>query len=296
MRLRAALTVALVMPSALLLTGPGTPAYAAAVCQGQAATIEGTGGPILGTQGDDVIVTTGPDASIQTLGGNDLVCLAGGSVYSGVGDDSIVSTAPAGTDTFAALGGGTDSYVGGAGDSDVYVDGITSFHVTFGGGAGTVVLYPTSPRGTGTIDYGASSAFLFVFGAETAEVDLSAQTASVDGLEVTTIGLHDAVAAGCTVRMKGDSEDNYLAAYGHDIEATGGAGRDKLSRIGNDYDVSLPECGRDRSVLRGQAGRDRLAGRPGDDVLIGGRGRDVAHGGAGGVDTCRAEVRRNCER
>ena len=38
-----------------------------------------------------------------------------------------------------------------------------------------------------------------------------------------------------------------------------------------------------------------MSGRLGDDVLIGGRGHDVANG-AGGVDTCRAEVRKNCER
>ena len=73
MKLRAALTVALVVPSALALSGPVAPTYAAAaVCQGQPATIEGSTGTITGTEGNDVIVSTGPDTEVQALGGNDL--------------------------------------------------------------------------------------------------------------------------------------------------------------------------------------------------------------------------------
>jgi hypothetical protein len=95
--------------------------------------------------------------------------------------------------------------------------------------------------------------------------------------------------------MKGDSANNVLDAYGHDIVSSGGGGRDSLGRVGNGFDLDLPKCGRYKSVFRGQAGPDRLFGRLGDDVLIGGTGHDVANG-AGGVDTCRTEVRRNCER
>lgn len=296
MKLHAAMTAAIVVPFAIALTGPVGPAYAAAVCQGQPATIEGSTGTITGTEGDDVIVSTGAGTEVRALGGNDLVCVVGGNVYTGAGNDSVVSTAATGTHTVAFLFGGTDSYVGGAGTSDVVVDEVTSFHVDMGGGFGSLELYPTSTPGTGTVDFGASSGFLYAFGHEQATVNVAAQTASIDGLlHVTTIGMRNATATGCKVRMKGDAENNYLSAYGHNIVVSGGGGRDELGRIGNGFDIELPECGRFKSLLRGQAGPDRLSGRLGDDVLIGGTGRDVANG-AGGVDTCRAEVRKNCER
>lgn len=112
---------------------------------------------------------------------------------------------------------------------------------------------------------------------------------------MTTLGLRNATATGCKVRMKGSSDDTVLHAYGHNIVSSGGGGRDDVGRVGNGFDLDLPECGRYKSVFRGEAGRDRLFGRLGDDVLIGGTGRDVANG-AGGIDTCRTEVRRNCER
>ncbi|MDX6371139.1 MAG: hypothetical protein QOD98_127 [Nocardioidaceae bacterium] len=296
MNLRAALTVALVVPSTMALTGPVAPTYAAvAVCQGQPATIEGSTGTIIGTEGNDVIVSTGPDTEVQAKGGNDLVCVVGGHVYSGLGDDSVVSTAPAGTVTFAYLNGGTDSFVGGAGGSDVIADEISSFHVTMSSG-GTMELYPTSTPGTGTVDFGTSAGYLYAFGENTARVDLAAQTASVDGLlTVTTVGVHSATATGCKVRMKGDDENNDLGAFGHNIVMSGGGGRDTLARVGNGFDLDLPECGAYKSVFRGEAGPDRLSGRLGDDILVGGRGHDVANG-AGGVDTCRTEVRKNCER
>jgi hypothetical protein len=296
MSIRATLTAVLVLPSALALSTPFAPTYAAvAVCQGQAATIEGAAGTITGTEGDDVIVATGPAVTVQALGGNDLICVVGGGVFTGSGDDSVVSTA-SGTLTSAYLVGGSDTYVGGASSSHVVVDEISSFHVTMGGGFGTLDLYPTSTPGTGTVDFGRSAGFLHAFGEKTSAVDLAAQTASVDGLlHVTMVGLHSATATGCTVRMKGDDLDNVLNAYGHDVVVSGGAGPDRMSRVGNGFDLDLPPCGRYRSVFRGQAGSDRLAGRLGDDVLIGGPGRDIANG-AGGVDTCRAEKRTNCER
>jgi hypothetical protein len=207
-----------------------------------------------------------------------------------------VSTAPAPTLTVAFLVGGTDTYVGGAGSSDVAVDELSAFHVTMGTGGGTVELYPTSTPGTGTADFSNGPGLLYAFGEKEARVDLAAQTASVNGvLAVTTVGLRNATATGCKVRLRGDDHNNVLNAYGHDIVASGGGGRDTLARIGNGFDLELPRCGRYQSEFRGQAGPDRLSGRLGDDVLIGGPGHDVANG-AGGDDTCRAEVRRNCER
>jgi Ca2+-binding RTX toxin-like protein len=297
MKLRTALTVALVATSAITLAGPTGPTYAAAaVCQGQPATIEGAHGDITGTEGNDVIVSTGAETVVKARGGNDLICVVGGGVQTGDGDDSVVSAAPEGTSTFVRLAGGSDTYVGGAGNSDVAIDEISSFHVTMGGGRGDITLLPTSTPGTGTVDFGTSTGFLFARGQKSARVDLAAQTAGVDGLlSVTTIGLHTATATACKVRMKGDDDRNVLNAFGRDIVVSGGGGRDKLTRIANDYGMNLKHCGRFRSVLRGDAGPDRLIGRYGDDVLIGGTGRDVASG-SDGVDICRAEIEHDCER
>ncbi len=270
MKLRAALTAAIVVPSALALAGPVAPAHAATVCQGQPATIEGSTGILTGTEGNDVIVGHGTDPDVRALGGNDLICVEGGDVSTGLGDDSVVSTAPAGAFTTVYLTGGNDSYVSGPGTSDVIVDEVSSLHVVLGG-RGTVELNPTSTPGTGTIEFGTASNLLYAFGEKQAKVDLDAQTASVDGLlHVTTTGLRNATATGCKVRMKGNDKNNDLDAYGHDVVVSGGGGRDLLRRVGNGFDLDLGHCGRYRSVFRGEAGPDHLYGRLGDDVLIGG--------------------------
>ncbi len=295
MKLRAALAAAIAIPSAIVLAGPVAPAHAVAVCQGQPATIEGSTGIITGTEGNDVIVGHGTDPEVRALGGNDLICVEGGDVYTGAGDDSVVSTAADDAFTFAYLVGGNDSYVSGPGTSDVIADEISSFHVVMGGG-GTMTLYPTSTPGTGTVTFGTASSHLYAFGEKQAEVDLAAQTASVDGLlDISTVGLRSATATGCKVRMKGNDKKNTLDAFGHDVVVSGGDGRDLLRRVGNGFDLDLPRCGAYKSVFRGQGGPDRLSGRLGNDRLLGGRGHDVADG-AGGLDTCRAEVRKHCER
>jgi Ca2+-binding RTX toxin-like protein len=294
MKIHAAVVVLMLVPPGLLVGSPAR--AAAATCQGQPATIEGSSGVIAGTEGNDVIVSTGPDTEVQAKGGNDLICVVGGHVFTGPGDDSVVSTAPAGTFTLAYLVGGNDSYVGGAGGSDVIADEVTSVHVTMSAGGGVMELFPTSTPGTGTVDFGTAGGYLSAFGEKEARVDLSAQTASVDGvLTVTTVGVHSATATGCRVRMMGDKGRNLLDAYGADIVVKGRGGRDRLARVGNGFDLDLPPCSHFKSVFKGQGGSDRLSGRNSDDVLLGGRGYDVAEG-SGGNDRCQAEVRRHCER
>ncbi|HEX5087526.1 MAG TPA: hypothetical protein VFV89_06935 [Nocardioides sp.] len=290
----AVLAVALVVPFATTLADPVPPASAAAVCQGRPATIEGAHGIITGTEGDDVIVGHGTGTDVRALGGNDLVCVGGGQVSTGPGDDSVVSTAPAGAFTFVELVGGNDSYEGGAGTSEVVADDVSSIHVVIGG-PGTVELEPPSTPGTGSVKFGSAASHLYAFGEKEARVDLAAQTASVDRLLfVTTKGLRNATATGCKVRMKGNDKRNDLDAFGRDVVVSGGDGRDLL-RVVVSAGLELPRCRHHQSVLRGQGGPDRLLGLLGNDVLIGGPGRDFADGG-GGVDTCRAEVRKHCER
>ena len=289
MKLRAALAAVVVVPSAVALTGPAGPAHAVAVCQGQPATIEGSAGTVTGTEGNDVIVSTGTDAGVRALGGNDLICVEGGDVHTGLGDDSVLSTAPAGVFTSAVLVGGTDSYVSGLGTSDVIVDEVSSLHVVMAG-PGTVLIYPTSTPGTGTIEFGTASSHLYAFGEKRARVDLAAQTASVDGLlAVTTSGLRHATATGCKVRMKGNGKNNTLDAFGHDIVVSGGGGRDTAApgrqrlRPGparvRALQVAVPRPGRPRPPLR-QARRRRADRRVRPRCRQRrGRHRHLPHGG-----------------
>jgi len=295
MKLRIGLVTAAVVAPVVGLVGATAPSYAAATCQGRTATIEGTGA-VTGTDGDDVIVATGHDSAVTAGGGNDVICTEGGSVESGNGDDSVLSTAPAKVATYVVLVGGRDSYVGGAGTDDVVVHGVSRIDISLGSGSGLVELYPTSVPGTGSIDFGKDSGFLNAFGESSSFVDLAHRTATVnDLLTVSLAGTYGTYATGDRVRVLGNGGDNSLQAVGCNVVVKGGGGRDEVSRMRNNFDIDLPPCLDYKSVLEGGGGNDHLFGKGDADVLLGGPGHDLAVGG-GGVDTCRAEVRRGCER
>ena len=78
-------------------------------CKGRSATIVGTGGAIVGTNGPDVIVGTRGRDKIRARGGNDLVCGGGGpdTIKGGGGKDRLYGQA------------GRDRLVGGAGKGDL---------------------------------------------------------------------------------------------------------------------------------------------------------------------------------
>jgi Ca2+-binding RTX toxin-like protein len=298
MKVRAALTAALVTPSLLALTGPVAPTYAAAsVCQGRAATIEGASGTLTGTEGDDVIVGTGPTVSVEALGGNDLVCVVGGHVSTGPGDDSVLATPAYGVYTEASLFGGRDSFISvGEAGAEVYVDEVSELYVDIGGGTGVVWLLPTSTPGTGSVSLGPLGGRIYALGETEAHVDLVHHTAGVDGLlDVSIANVRSATGTGTKVRLTGDDRRNDLDGYGCDVVLDGNDGRDTMAKVGNGFDLDLPDCHRYRSVLKGGDGPDRLTGRNGNDVMLGGRGRDVADG-SGGDDRCVVEVARHCER
>jgi Ca2+-binding RTX toxin-like protein len=80
-------------------------------CKGRVATLTGTAraDTIIGTEGDDVIVSLGGGDTINARGGNDLICSGGGSdtVSGGDGRDTIVT------------GSGRDTVNGGSGDDRI---------------------------------------------------------------------------------------------------------------------------------------------------------------------------------
>lgn len=120
-------------PLPLLTTGllaalflPAAPATAAGeTCQGQPATLVGaplqTG--LVGTEGPDVVVTNGAQ-SLDTLGGDDLVCITDVTspgvvqLRTGTGND-VVDASLSGSSVDAELGAGADHYTASAGRDTV---------------------------------------------------------------------------------------------------------------------------------------------------------------------------------
>jgi Ca2+-binding RTX toxin-like protein len=106
----------LVLTVSALSLAPGV-AHAAGTCQGLPATIESAGGTVTGTEGPDVILVTGP-ADVDALGGEDTICVSGGTLDAGSGNDQVSVSGTGGQ--HADLGAGDDTYVS-VGQTD-YVD------------------------------------------------------------------------------------------------------------------------------------------------------------------------------
>ena len=125
----------------LALLTPFTSASAAGeTCRGEAATIVGSQDAALkGTEGRDVIVTAGAH-SVNALGGDDLLCVTGGTetyLTGDAGNDVVDATQPGPAKLVASLGDGDDVFVGAAptlevwGSSFFYADaGVDDVHVT----------------------------------------------------------------------------------------------------------------------------------------------------------------------
>jgi hypothetical protein len=106
-------------------------------------------------------------------------------------------------------------------------------------------------------------------------------------------GVEDVSVAGTRVRVLGDRLANAITVDGCDAGVRAGGGADDVSVVVVPY-YGAASCSH-TSRVEGGPGADKLSGADkSTDVLLGGRGRDFADGGAG-VDTCRAEVTRNCE-
>jgi Ca2+-binding RTX toxin-like protein len=126
-RLASALPVLLVLVPLGVTTPVGSAdtaraAAAAPTCAGEPATLVGRPRqyePTRGTSHRDVIVTNG--ASVEALGGDDLICITGGDSYvdAGRGDDEVHNLVVDDSPT-TDLGPGFDHYHGSAGPESVY--------------------------------------------------------------------------------------------------------------------------------------------------------------------------------
>ncbi|MCF3592769.1 M10 family metallopeptidase C-terminal domain-containing protein [Rhodobacteraceae bacterium LMO-12] len=201
------------------------------------------GGPIVGTDGNDILIGTDVDDGI----------------YGGLGDDDL--TGGAGNDTLAGSGGADtidggdgDDNIGGGTEDDVISGGLGND--TIGAGQGNDVAHGNA--GNDGVYGGAGNDALFGDAGDD-DIGGSFGNDTIDG---------------------GDGNDNIGGGTGRD-EISGGAGNDSVGGgegndtiFGGDGDDFLAGGGRD-DLIYGDAGNDTINGGAGDDVMYGGADADL---------------------
>jgi Ca2+-binding RTX toxin-like protein len=276
--------------TATLSLWASAPAHAAGeTCDGKPATIVvSSGGDVVGTPDDDVIVVTTADSgTVDGLGGDDTIC-GGASTFQisgGEGDDDLWSNAVSNPDTFrfaAFLSGGPGNDALHGDDEPEQLEGGTGDDVLLGGGgddriAGeTDVTSPTAPSSDDdTIDAGA--------GDDTVIDDWGDdQLAGGDG--------HDALILG----VAGDDPvDDRCPMGALATNAVLDVGAGTVTGFGSDTFAAFETYvgGTTPSTIIGTAGPDDLrSGDCGRAHLIGGRGADRLEGDSadGGILSAQA--------
>lgn len=297
---------------ALLVPTAGASA-AEEMCQGETATIVGTpDGQLVGTPGDDVIVSYG-DYTVDAGDGDDLICLRPvfalvQEVDAGAGDDSVVSEGETHhTDT--DLGPGRDSFVGGGGEDRIEA----SFDDTIVADAGddflnySIARDEELPSEVGTTTMARDEGWIRVTApGRRLTIDGTAGTVSLAGEVVTTFAVSPRMLFGVAQRVVLVGTPGFdrlgTAACGTSV-ARGRGGDDEIVALGSNATPNR-DCRNRRMLAYGGGGKDDIAGTNYADVLRGGsgnddirgsRGTDVADGGPG-RDRCDAERERRCER
>jgi Ca2+-binding RTX toxin-like protein len=268
-------------------------------CDGIDATIKGTGGTVLGTAGDDVIVGTVGIDDIQGLGGNDLICAFAGAdtIDGGEGNDLIFGgenadniTADDGDDKVVAgrgrdivdAGIGTDELRGGLGNDQLTSGGDANGDKLVGeGGTDTLTGGPGDDQLSG-----GPGADTLIGGDGNDQLLGGGDDDDVQG------GAGDDILKGATGNdtMDGGEGDDVLWGESGDDTMSGGDGADKVrGGVGADIlngglGADLINGGEDNDTLNGDEGNDILKGNDGDDALLGGDDDDRLEGGPG-VDT-----------
>lgn len=299
----------------LALLAPTTGASAAEeTCQGRVATIVGTPeGRIVGTPGDDVIVSYG-DWSVDAGDGDDVICLrptAGGNVVqvdAGPGDDVVVSEGEQ-NNSDTDLGPGRDTFVGGGWEDRVEAsfddtivadrgDDFVNYSIARDEPLPSVIGTTTMSRDEGWIKVTAPGRRL--------TIDGTSGTISLAGVVVTTFAVSPRMLFGVAQRVTLVGTPGFdrlgTAACGTSVIRGRGAG-DQIVALG-DRATPKRECRNRRMLALGGGGNDRILGTKGDDVLRGGSGKDRIVGRAGtdiadggpGRDQCAAEREKRCER
>ena len=299
-----------------LLTPTQAATAAAETCQGVPATIVGTPeGRVVGTAGNDVIVSGGA-WSVKSGDGDNLVCippmegdLLGNvvAVDAGAGDNTVVSEGEH-NNSDVTLGPGVDTFRGGgwedrveAGFEDTVVadqgDNFVNYSIKPGEDLPATVGSTVANRSSGWIKVTAPGRSI--------AIDGKAGEVRVDGRAVTTFGISPRMLFGVAQRVE------LVGSSGVDRLAAGACGLGVVKGRGGDDDIlyirddALPrkKCaprmrvdgGAGKDTIRGTINADVLRGGGGNDWIKGRKGKDVAVGGPG-RDTCFAEHTRSCER
>ena len=297
-----AFTVTALVTGALLAPQPASATAAGETCQGRPATIVGTGPNVVGTPGDDVIVS-GTSMVVNADAGNDLICITGPDFVrtdAGPGDDVVDTSVTTAVDpeagTFTDLGTGQDRFLGSPVIETVHSNGVDD-EVSTGPGRDrlliTITDIPTAAPGSYDGGGGTEGDTIMIYSAALdLEVALG-ESIVVDGMQAATLtGFQLANVAAPRVVLRGDASPNLLSAWGCEIEVDGQGGKDTLDTLsGTTLEAQFPCTRADRTVsLSGGGGDDVLAGGPGDlrlsggggnDQLVGGEGADHLVGGAG---------------
>lgn len=301
----------------LTLLAPTQAATAAAeTCQGVPATIVGTPeGRVVGTAGDDVIVSGGA-WSVKAGDGDDLVCippmegdLLGNVVQvdAGGGDDTVISEGEH-NNSDVTLGPGVDTFRGGgwedrveAGFEDTVVADRGDDFVDYSIGPGEPL-----PATVGSTLANRSSGWIKVTApGRRISIDGQAGEIRVGGHVVTTFGISPRMLFGVAqrVRLVGSSGVDRLAVGPCGLGVVEGrGGNDDILHIRDDalrkegcHPRMRVDGGSGKDAIRGTTNADVLQGGGGKDWIKGRKGKDLAVGGSG-RDTCFAERTRSCER
>ncbi len=278
------------------------PAVAAETCQGQPATLVGSPDvtTLVGTDGDDVIVTNGSWV-IYAFDGNDLVCVTGdsGLVYAGFGDDVVDTTAASSGRSF--LGPGADTYLGGPGSDFVKAAGNPGSGASIGdqevdvinAGAGKATIYSGAPgkANADTITVGDGASMIYWSGYQTGgEVDVGAGQHHVrvelrlqEHREWTLGNGVDPAAADALVRWTGVVQDITVGDFpeGALLTVLGSSAPERLTllpmmnsrvaaHLGGGADLLRARCAQAyrRATFDGGSGRDTLDLRCGSSLAL----------------------------
>lgn len=279
-----------------LLSPTGTATAAGETCRGEGATIVGTGPTIVGTEGRDVVVTNGA-TDIDTLGGDDLVCVAPSGIYTvthrmvdidaGAGND-VVDSDDGGSPVAvtAVLGAGADTYVGGTGfdevitgtreglvdeDADTVSTGARDDRVTTGSRRG--VSHDTVDLGDGndslrleSINFAPDAVLSGGVGSDTLLIDITSGDLAVDTVRGTLRGAggtaNVSAMEGVRVTMTGNGAFTYVGTAAEDavwIHARDGMPTLDVATNGGDDEVVIePATVSAGSRIEAGAGRDKL--------------------------------------
>ncbi len=289
-----------------------------------------TGAPeesLLGTAGDDVVITNGA-LRVDTGAGDDSICITGrGSVVvnAGPGDDFVGARAHQGK-TFVSLGFGNDRFVGGDGSDRVWSQESSnqtspddSDVIITNGGDDYVISGSSVALNSDTVFLGEGDDVLVTYGFSSSAVLTGGPGTNsyqpLPGPDVQGDWLFDNVQGAATMdgitRLTWSSFQRFVLTglQGERLRYRGSSAGESVLSGGTCQAVLRGRGGNDRltiddtgcnglpagnGLLVGGAGNDQLKGSAGDDVLRGGGGRDRGDGGAGDDRCVKVEVPTSC--